>query len=185
MVNKWYTKPPALETCCFFALYAYESVTLYTSHGKSHLLIDLHDIIHVRPHLYSMPSEPCYHWRFQISSFMMGPQYKWQLQGSSSSSSSPCIALKSFFHPLCRSSGGLMGVADRWQSHFHSSVVPCYLGAKPCNSYKCHIKSQPGRWEWQSDREAIHNCHYVCLCGWHPQIEMCSCSVPVRKLRHV
>lgn len=78
-----------------------------------------------------------------------------------------------------------MVIADRWQSHFHSGVVPCYLGAKPCNSYKCHIKSQPGRWGWQSDREAIHNRHYLRLCGWHPQIEMCSCSVPVRKLRHV
>lgn len=62
---------------------------------------------------------------------------------------------------------------------------PCYLGAKPCNSYKCHIKSQPGRWEWQSDREAIHNCYYLCLCGWHPQIELCSCSVPVLKRRRV
>lgn len=62
--------------------------------------------------------------------------------------------------------------ADRWQSHFHSGTVPCYLGAKPCNSYKCHIKSQPGRRGWQSDREAVHNCYYLCLCGWHPQIEL-------------
>lgn len=92
---------------------------------------------------------------------------------------------QSFSHSLCQSSRGLMGVADRWQSHFHSGVVPCYLGAKPCNSYKCHIKSQPGRWEWQGDTEAIHNRHYLCLCGWHPQIEMCSCSVPVWKLRHL
>lgn len=113
-----------------------------------------------------------------------GGQYKSHRKGSSSSSPSPSIS-QSFSHSLCQSSSGLMGVADRWQSHFHSGVVPCCLGAKPCNSYKCHIKSQPGRWEWQSDREAIHNRHYLCLCGWHPQIEMCSCSVPVWKQRHV
>lgn len=84
------------------------------------------------------------------------------------------LYLSQFFpHSLCQSSSGLMGVADRWQSHFHSGVVSCYLGAKPCNSYKCHIKSQPGRREWQSDGEASHNHHYQCLYGWHPQIEMC------------
>lgn len=30
-------------------------------------------------------------------------------------------------------------------------------------SRKCHIKSQPGKRDWQRDRGAIHNCHYVSL----------------------
>lgn len=115
----------------------------------------------------------------------MTDQYKKYLQGFLLFLSIfPYLSLHLSF-ASCQSSTGLTGVADRWQSHFHSGVPPCYLGAKPCNSYKCHIKSQPGRREWQSDGEASHNHHYLCLCGWHPQIEMCSSGVPVQRLRHI
>lgn len=104
---------------------------------------------------------------------------KRHLQGCTSFSLSTSISLNLSF-TLCQSSSGLMSVADRWQSHFHSGVVPCYLGAKPCNSYKCHIKSRPGRWEWQSDREASHNRYYLHLCGGTPTDRnvqlVCACA---------
>lgn len=121
---------------------------------------------------------------YQVKASLIGRWSKRHLQGCTSYSLSTSISLNLSF-TLCQSSSGLTSVADRWQSHFHSGVVPCYLGAKPCNSYKCHIKSRPVRWEWQSDREASHNHYYLHLCGGHPQIEMCSSCVPVQTWRHV
>lgn len=124
------------------------------------------------------------HYYYQIRASLIKAWSIKHLWDSSSTTSSPSISLNLSF-TLCQSSSGLMGAADRWQSHFHSGMVRCCLGAKPCKSYKCRIKSQPGRWEQQSDREASHNHHYQCLYGWHPQIKMCSSSVPAQKLMHV
>lgn len=65
---------------------------------------------------------------------------------------------------LCQSSPVvLMGVADRWQSHFHPSVASCYLvgGGVLSHAIAISVTLNPSRGNggWQGDRGAIHNCH--------------------------